>query len=74
MKLPIARGELLFGLDRIVHIVERLGNYRFVLRNAFPLRLIPCMGMEGFFQPDVWVCEQAAQANRAAGAAEVPHA
>jgi len=45
------------GMARIVDCVESMesewffGRYGFVLRDAFPVNLIPCRGMLGFFRP-----------------------
>lgn len=62
---PHALGELprggVVGMARIVDCVEHMdsewffGRYGFVLRDAFPLPLIPCLGKLGFFSlaPDV---------------------
>lgn len=45
------------GMARIVDCVQQMdsrwffGRYGFVLRDAFPLPLVPCRGQLGFFQP-----------------------
>lgn len=55
MHLP--RGGVV-GLARIVDCVEKMdsdwffGRYGFVLRDAFPIPLIPCKGQLGFFKLD----------------------
>lgn len=59
------------GMARIVDCVEQMesrwffGKYGFVLRDAFPLPLIPCRGMLGFFHLPQDVCQQVADAVRA---------
>ncbi|USA40251.1 hypothetical protein NCF86_03595 [Pelagerythrobacter marinus] len=58
---PKAHEDLPFGgivgMARIVDCVEQMdsrwfvGRYGFVLRDAFPVDLIPCRGQLGFFAP-----------------------
>lgn len=61
------------GMARIVDCVEKMdsswffGRYGFVLKDAFPLPLIPCRGALGFFALPPEVCKQIADAVRAAG-------
>lgn len=64
------------GMARIVNCVTEMdsdwffGPYGFVLRDAFPLPLIPCRGALGFFQLHQDVLAQVADAIRAHVAAE----
>jgi hypothetical protein len=52
----LPRGGIV-GMARIVDCVEAMdsewffGRYGFVLRDAFPVDLIPCKGQLGFFRP-----------------------
>lgn len=54
--VEVPRGGIV-GMARIVECVTELdsrwfvGRYGFVLRDAFPVPLIPCRGMLGFFLP-----------------------
>lgn len=60
-KRPAAHANLPFGgivgMARIVDCVTEMdsewffGRYGFVLRDAFPVDLIPCRGQLGFFMP-----------------------
>lgn len=60
-KPPAAHADLpmggIVGMARIVDCVTEMesrwffGRYGFVLRDAFPVALIPCRGMLGFFLP-----------------------
>jgi len=65
MRLP--RGGVV-GMARIVDCVEEMespwfyGRYGFVLRDAFPLPLIPCRGQLGFFKLEPDICRQVAAA------------
>jgi hypothetical protein len=58
------------GMARIVDCVEQMdsswffGKYGFVLKDAFPLPLIPCRGQLGFFPLASDVCKQVADAVR----------
>jgi hypothetical protein len=58
------------GMARIVDCVEQMdsswffGRYGFVLKDAFPLPLIPCRGMLGFFALAPDICQQVAAAVR----------
>ncbi|MCK1322099.1 hypothetical protein IVA94_14605 [Bradyrhizobium sp. 156] len=58
------------GMARIVDCVEQMdsswffGKYGFVLKDAFPLPLIPCRGMLGFFALGPDVCKRVAAAVR----------
>lgn len=60
------------GLARIVDCVTAMesnwffGRYGFVLRDAFPLPLIPCRGQLGFFSLSTDINKQVALAVRAA--------
>ncbi|MGI9360540.1 MAG: hypothetical protein ACR2O7_03085 [Parasphingorhabdus sp.] len=55
-QIDLPRGGIV-GLARIVDCVTEMdscwffGLYGFVLRDAFPVPLIPCRGALGFFQP-----------------------
>lgn len=68
MNLP--RGGVV-GMARIVDCVTKMdsdwffGRYGFVLRDAFPLPLIPCRGQLGFFNLGPDICRQIADALRA---------
>lgn len=59
MHLP--RGGIV-GMARIVDCVTKMesewffGKYGFVLRDAFPLPLVPCRGQLGFFKLEPEVC------------------
>lgn len=63
------RGGVL-GMARITDCVEKMdsswffGRYGFVLQDAFPLPLIPCRGMLGFFALPSDVLQQVAAAIR----------
>jgi hypothetical protein len=54
------------GMARIIDCVEQMdsrwffGRYGFVLRDAFPLPLIPCRGALGFFALPQDICSQVA--------------
>lgn len=67
----LPRGGIV-GMARIVDCVTEMdsrwffGKFGFVLRDAFPLPLIPCRGQLGFFVPPVDVLSAIAQAIRAA--------
>lgn len=71
MHLP--RGGVV-GMARIVDCVTAMdspwffGKFGFVLRDAFPLPLIPCRGMLGFFALPPEVNQQVAAALRARSA------
>lgn len=58
------------GLARIVDCVTAMesrwffGRYGFVLRDAFPVDLIPCKGKLGFFTPDAEPLDQLAASLR----------
>jgi hypothetical protein len=64
------------GMAKITACVEEMdsswffGRYGFVLRDAFPLPLIPCRGMLGFFALPNDVCQLAAAAVR--GLSNIP--
>ncbi len=55
-QMDLPRGGIV-GMARIVDCVTAMdspwffGKYGFVLRDAFPVPLIPCRGMLGFFNP-----------------------
>lgn len=55
-QMDLPRGGIV-GMARIVDCVEQMdsqwffGGYGFVLRDAFPVDLIPCRGQLGFFVP-----------------------
>lgn len=80
MELPnhaaMPRGGIV-GLARIVDCVTAMdsswffGRYGFVLRDAFPVDLIPCKGALGFFNPAPEAMAQLAAALRARAAAQV---
>jgi hypothetical protein len=59
------------GMARIVDCVEQMdsrwfyGRYGFVLRDAFPVQLIPCRGQLGFFTPPQEALTELAAAIRA---------
>lgn len=61
------------GMARIVDCVTEMdspwfyGRYGFVLRDAFPVDLIPCRGQLGFFAPPLEVIAELAAALRARG-------
>ncbi|SOC46250.1 hypothetical protein SAMN05892877_12173 [Rhizobium subbaraonis] len=67
MHLP--RGGVV-GMARIVDCVTEMesrwffGRYGFVLRDAFPLPLIPCRGQLGFFNLEPATCAEVAAAIR----------
>ena len=67
MALP--RGGVV-GMARIVDCVTKMesgwffGKYGFVLRDAFPLKLIPCRGQLGFFRAGPEIEAQIADAIR----------
>lgn len=66
----LPRGGIV-GMARIVDCVTEcdspwfFGRYGFVLRDAFPVPLIPCRGMLGFFTPPPEALTQLAAALRA---------
>ncbi len=66
----VPRGGIV-GMMRITDCVETMdsqwffGRYGFVIGQAFPLPLIPCRGMLGFFLPEPEVCAAVAGALRA---------
>lgn len=66
------------GMARIVDCVTEMdsrwffGRYGFVLRDAFPLPLIPCRGQLGFFRLDDEINRQIAAALRAIDAEKAP--
>jgi len=70
-EMAMPRGGIV-GAARIVDCVTDMdsmwffGKYGFVLRDAFPLPLVPCRGMLGFFAPDAEVTAQVAAHIRAA--------
>lgn len=55
-QMDLPRGGIV-GMARIVDCVQQMdspwffGRYGFVLRDAFPVPLIPCRGQLGFFTP-----------------------
>jgi len=59
------------GMARIVDCVEKMdsswffGRYGFVLKDAFPLPLVPCKGALGFFALPPEICSRVAEAIRA---------
>lgn len=73
-KPPQAHADLPFGgivgMARIVDCVTEMdsqwfcGRYGFVLRDAFPVDLIPCRGQLGFFMPPQETLTALAQAVR----------
>jgi hypothetical protein len=73
--LPKALGDLplggIVGMARIIDCVEAMnspwffGRYGFVLADAFPVPLIPCRGMLGFFMPPQEALDQLVAALRA---------
>lgn len=58
------------GMTRIVDCVTQMdsswffGKYGFVLKDAFPLPLVPCRGALGFFALPAETCQQVATAIR----------
>jgi len=70
-QMGLPRGGIV-GMARIVDCVTEMdsrwffGRYGFVLRDAFPLPLIPCRGQLGFFLPPPDVLAATAKAVRAA--------
>lgn len=68
-QMAMPRGGVV-GMARIVDCVTQMesnwffGRYGFVLRNAFPLPLIPCRGALGFFNLAPEVSQQVAAAIR----------
>lgn len=66
----LPRGGIV-GMMKIIDCVQAMnsqwffGRYGFVIGEAFPLPLIPCRGMLGFFVPPADVLQQAAAALRA---------
>lgn len=70
-QMGLPRGGVV-GMVRITDCVEQMdsrwffGRYGFVLRDAFPLPLIPCRGMLGFFSLDADTNAAVAAALRAA--------
>lgn len=70
-QIALPRGGVV-GMARIVDCVTEMqsewfyGPYGFVLRDAFPLPLIPCRGMLGFFSFPEDVCKKVADAVRTA--------
>ena len=69
-QMDLPRGGIV-GMMRITDCVEHMdscwffGRYGFVIGEAFPLPLIPCRGMLGFFRPPEDVCTAVASALRA---------
>jgi hypothetical protein len=69
-EMALPRGGVV-GMTRIVDCVEKMdsnwffGRYGFVLKDAFPLPLIPCRGALGFFALPADVLKQVAGAVRA---------
>jgi hypothetical protein len=67
--MAMPRGGVV-GMARIVDCVTQMdsmwfnGKYGFVLKDAFPLPLIPCKGALGFFALPLEVCKQVADAVR----------
>ena len=74
-ELAMPRGGVV-GMARIVDCVEQMesdwffGKYGFVLRDAFPLPLIPCKGALGFFALPADVLGQVAEAVRGLAVAQ----
>jgi hypothetical protein len=70
LQMAMPRGGVV-GMARIVDCVTKMesswffGKYGFVLKDAFPLPLIPCKGALGFFVLPPEVCKQVADAIRA---------
>ena len=68
-EMALPRGGIV-GMARIVDCVTKMdsnwffGRYGFVLRDAFPLPLIPCRGQLGFFKLDPETCQAVAAAVR----------
>lgn len=58
------------GVARIVDCVEKMdsswffGRYGFVLKDAFPIALVPCKGAIGFFTLPSEICRQVAESVR----------
>jgi hypothetical protein len=73
----LPRGGIV-GMARIVDCVTEMdskwffGRYGFVLRDAFPVPLIPCRGQLGFFAPPPEAMQDLASALRARIAGEEP--
>lgn len=69
-QMGLPRGGIV-GMARIVDCVTEMdsqwffGRYGFVLRNAFPVPLIPCKGQLGFFNPPAEAMAQLAAALKA---------
>lgn len=69
-EMAMPRGGVV-GMARIVDCVGQMdspwffGRYGFVLRDAFPIPLVPCRGELGFFRLSPEVCKQVADAVRA---------
>lgn len=70
-QMAMPRGGVV-GMARIVDCVTEMdsgwffGRYGFVLRDAFPLPLIPCRGQLSFFNLEPGTCQAVAAAIRAA--------
>jgi hypothetical protein len=70
-QMAMPRGGVV-GMARIIDCVEKMdsswfnGPYGFVLRDAFPLPLIPCRGALSFFALPAEILQQVADAVRAA--------
>lgn len=68
-QMDLPRGGVV-GMARIVDCVTQMdsrwffGRYGFVLRDAFPLPLIPCRGQLSFFNLDPETCQAVAAAVR----------
>lgn len=71
-QMAMPRGGVV-GMARIVDCVTEMdsnwffGRYGFVLRDAFPLPLIPCKGQLSFFNLESDICQAVAAAIREAG-------
>lgn len=69
-EMAMPRGGVV-GMARLVDCVTEMdsnwffGRYGFVLRDAFPLPLIPCRGQLGFFSLEPETCQAVAAAIRA---------
>lgn len=69
-EMAMPRGGVV-GMARIVDCVTEMdsnwffGRYGFVLRDAFPLPLIPCRGQLGFFSLEPDICRAVADSLRA---------
>ncbi|SOC43786.1 hypothetical protein SAMN05892877_111230 [Rhizobium subbaraonis] len=68
-QMALPRGGVV-GMARIVDCVTKMdsgwffGRYGFVLRDAFPIPLIPCRGQLGFFNLEPATCAAVADAIR----------